>query len=77
VAGADLAALGSIGIGACWGWLVAPLLRAAPAWSAGSTALLSGAAALAGGPAAAVVAGAVAAGTAHLLWRRRLRAATG
>jgi hypothetical protein len=71
VAGADLAALGSLGI-ACWGWLLAPVLRAVPAWSAVSTALLSGSAALAGGAAAAVFAGAVAGCAAHLGWRRRL-----
>jgi hypothetical protein len=72
VAGADLAALGSLGIGTCWGWLLAPVLRAVPAWSAVSTALVSGSAALAGGAAAAVLAGALTGCAAHLGWRRRL-----
>jgi hypothetical protein len=72
VAGADLSALGSVGIGACWGWLPARLLRVAPAWSAVSTALVSGSAAHAGGAAAAVFAGALAGCAAHLGWRRRL-----
>jgi hypothetical protein len=72
VAGAELSALGSLGVGACWGWLLAPALRAVPAWSAVSTALVSGSAALAGGAAAAVFAGAVASCAAHRGWRRRL-----
>jgi hypothetical protein len=72
VAGAELSAFGSFGIGACWGWLLAPVLRAAPAWSAVSTALVSGSAALAGGAAAAVFAGALAGCAANLGWRRRL-----
>ena len=72
MAGADLAALGSLGIGACWGWLLAPVLRAVPAWSAVSTALVSASAALAGGAPAAVFAGAVAGCAANLAWRRRL-----
>lgn len=72
MSGAGLSTLGSLGIGACWGWLLAPVLRTAPAWSAISTALVGGSAALAGGAAAAVLAGALTGCAAHLGWRRRL-----
>ncbi len=70
---ADLAVLGSLGIGACWGWLLAPLLPAALTWSALSTALVSGTSALAGGSVAGVLAGVAAGCAAHLVWRERLR----
>jgi len=52
--------------------LLAPVLRAVPAWSVVSTALVSGSAALAGGAPVAVLAGALAGCAAHLGWRRRL-----
>jgi hypothetical protein len=74
----DVAVLGSLGIGLCWGWLLASAASwsaRAVAWVAASSAVLAGeAAAVASGTAAGTCVGGVAAGlAAHLGWRQRLR----
>jgi hypothetical protein len=76
VSGADLAVLGGLGIGACWGWLLAPLVRASLlplAWAAGSSALLAACAALASAAAVAPLAGVAVGFGAHHAWRFRVR----
>jgi hypothetical protein len=74
----DLLEAGSAGIGACWGWQLAPLrIRGAAelAWAAGTIAAVAALAAVAGPPHAelAALAGAAAGWGAHRAWRLRLR----
>ena len=70
----DSVVLGSLGIGLCWGWLLAPL-RAGIWTAASSLALAAEAAAVSSGAAAGATLAGVAAGLAtHRGWRRRLRA---
>lgn len=78
VGAVDLAVLGSLGIGLCWGWLLAPVSggsAGAAAWmAASSVALAAEAAAVSSGVAAGWCLAGVAAGLAtHLGWRRQLR----
>ena len=74
----DLAVLGSLGIGLCWGWLLALVARGsarAVAWMAASSAALAAQAAVVslGAAAASTLAGVAAGLAAHLVWRRQLR----
>lgn len=73
----DLLLAGSLGMGACWGWLLAPLAVRTPmlAWAALSTASLAALAAGPGDARAAVgcIVGAAVGSTVHRGWRRRLR----
>ena len=72
--GTNLAALGGFGIGVCWGWLLAPVLRAALlplAWGTASSVLVAATCALAGAAAVPAIAGYVA----RRLWLAPLRRA--